>query len=315
MIKIIVGILFFSLLYGCTESNSTEKVSVVASFYPIYDFTKNVGGDRVEVTTLIPHGTEPHEFEPSVSDIRKLSTADIFLYNGGGLEPWAENVINGLNNNDLYVKDTSLGISLLNSGNHEEHQTDNHLIQDVLEDEHHHIEGVDPHFWLDPKLAKIQVNNIRDALVKADPEGKSYYDLNAKNYNDKLDSLDAKIRATMARCKKHDILVTHATLGYFCKSYSCNQIAINGVDPEAEPSPSDLAKIIDQARENNISVVFFETLIDPRSAQTISEEINGSVLAFNSVHGLTKEEELSGEDYLSLMEGNLANIKKGLECE
>jgi zinc transport system substrate-binding protein len=309
MLMACVLLAFTMMLAGCTESaqqHGNGKIIVVASFYPIYDFAKNVGGDRVEVTTLIPMGVEPHEFEPTASDIRKLSEADVFLYNGAGMEPWADSIVKGVEREDLIVADTSAGITLLSSQGHDEHEGDG--------EEHAHAGGFDPHFWLDPVLAKAQINNIRDALIEADPDGKEYYENNAATYNAKLDSLDNEIRTVMLNCTKHDILVTHATLGYFCKRYGCNQIAINGVDPEAEPSPSDLAMIIDQAKEKNVSVVFFESMIDPRSAQTIAKEINGSVLAFNSVHGLTAEESAAGEDYISLMQGNLANIKNGLEC-
>ncbi len=300
---------FTIMLAGCTESTPQQadgRIKVVASFYPVYDFARNIGGDRIEVTTLIPSGVEPHEFEPTASDIRKLSEADVFLYNGAGMEPWSESIVKGVERKNLIVADTSAGIPLLSSQGHEEHDGDG--------EGHAHAGAFDPHFWLDPVLAKAQVNNIRDALIEADPEGKAYYENNAASYNARLDSLDNEIRTTMSNCTKHEILVTHATLGYFCKRYGCNQIAINGVDPEAEPSPSDLAAIIDQAKEKNVSVVFFESMIDPRSAQTIAKEINGSVLAFNSVHGLTPEESAAGEDYISLMEGNLANIKNGLEC-
>jgi len=308
---VVTGLLlaFSIILTGCTESAPQDhggKLKVVASFYPIYDFAKNVGGARVEVTTLIPSGIEPHEFEPTASDIRALSDADVFLYNGAGMEPWADRVIQNVGRSDLVVADTSKGITLLESDGAEHDGTGEGLGQSG---------GHDPHIWLSPDLAKIQVNNIRDALAQADPEGKADYEKNAAEYNARLDALDSKIMAAMANCTKKDILVTHATLGYFCQRYGCEQIAITGVDPEAEPTPADLAAIIDQAKERNVSAVFFESMIDPRSAQTISSEINGSVFAFNSVHGRTPEEAAAGEDYISLMEGNLANIKIGLECE
>ena len=292
------------MLAGCTDrtiQRGDGKVRVVASFYPLYDFAKNVGGDRVRVTTLIPMGLEPHEFEPTVSDIVSLSEADVFIYNGAGMEPWAERIVQSANHSGLVVADTSRGITLLKSGSPESAGGAG--------------AGIDPHIWLSPSLAKVQVDNIRDALSEADPEGKAYYEKNAAAYNARLDALDSEIMAAMDNCSKKNILVTHATLGYFCRRYGCTQLAITGVDPEAEPSPADLAKIIDQARENNVTAVFLESMIDPRAAQTISSEINGSVLTFNSVHGLTPEEEAAGDGYISLMEGNLANIKIGLGCE
>ncbi len=296
--------------------NNESRLKVVASFYPLYDFAQNVGGERADVSTLIPMGVEPHEFEPTASDIRSLAEADVFIYNGAGMEPWAARTVAGAGNSGLMVIDTSKGIELLEaSGEHGHEEEGGEEEEHGHEAEgHHHEGGVDPHFWLDPNLVKIQVANIRDAFIAADPEGRDEYQKNAAAYIAKLDALDSRIRLAMANCSKTDILITHATLRYFCHEYGCNQIAISGIDPEAEPSPSDLASIINQARARNISAVFFESMIDPRSAQTISEEINGAALTFNSVHGLTKEEIESGEDYISLMDANIENIKKGLDC-
>jgi zinc transport system substrate-binding protein len=286
------------LLFGCAQTNESAgngKLKVVASFYLMYDFAKNVGGDRVELTTLIPPGVSPHEFEPTPSAIRQLSDADVFIMNGAGMESWVPNLLEGVSNEKLLVVDTSSGIPLVSSQDSD-------------------VTGSDPHIWLDPVLAKRQVIAIKEALVKADPAGKEYYEQNAAAYEAKLDSLDSKIRAEMATCRKKDILITHATLAYFCKEYGCTQIPIEGVSEEGEPSPAELAKIIDQARAQNVTAVYFENLISPRSSQTIASEINGQVLMFNTVHGVTPEEQALGENYISLMEENLANIKKGLDC-
>lgn len=306
-----LAVVIMLAMAGCTgaqQSVPAGKLKVVASFYPIYDYAKNVGGERIEASMLIPSGVEPHEFEPSVSDIRSISEADVFIYNGADMEPWADRVVGGAGNENLTLVDTSRGIALLESGAGHEHH---HETAEAGEDEHG---GHDPHFWLDPNLAKIQVANIRDGLIAADPEGKQYYEKNAAAYMAKLDSLDSRISAAMSGCAKQEFLVTHATMGYFCARYGCEQVAITGVDPEAEPSPADLAAIIDQAREHGINAVFVESMMDPRSATTISNEIGGTVLTLNSVHGLTAEEAASGEDYISLMDANLANIKKGLDC-
>lgn len=285
------------LLAGCIQQGQHDsgKLKVVATFYPLYDFAKNVGGERVEVVTLIPPGVEPHEFEPTPSAIKQLADADVVIYNGAGMEPWLPKLLEAVDNKKLIAVDTSSGMELLSSQNSDE-------------------PGNDPHIWLDPVLAKKQVEDIRDAFIRADPAGKEYYERNAAAYSAKLDSLDAKFRATMASCKKRDILVTHATLAYFCKEYGCNQIPITGINPEAEPSPGDLANIIRQAKEKSISVVFFESLINPKSAQTIADEIGGRVSSFNSVHGLTAEEKKNSDDYISLMEGNAGRLSEALEC-
>ena len=239
---VLVLLVSFALLFsGCVSPPSQQngKLKVVASFYPVYDFAKNVGGNRVEVTSLIPAGVEPHNFEPTPSAIKQLSEADVFIMNGAGIEKWAPSLIEGVGNKKLVVVDTSKGISLLSSQD-----------PDTV--------GSDPHIWLNPVDAKKQVEAIKDAFIAADPEGKAYYEANAAAYSAKLDSLDAQFRALLPTCKKKDILITHATLAYFCQEYGCRQIPIEGVSEEGEPSPAELASIVDQARAQNVTAVYFE---------------------------------------------------------
>jgi len=298
--SLIIGIVIISILLvtGCTTNTPQEnnKLKVIASFYPMYDFAKNVGGDRVEVRSLIPLGVEPHEYEPAPQDIKDLSTANILVLNGVIETSWAPRLVEGINNNNLIVIDTSKDIQLISS-------------QDADEP------GNDPHIWLDPLLAKKQVIAIRDSFIRADPAGKEYYTKNADQFIQKLDSLDTDFRSTFATCQKKDVLITHATLVYFCKEYGCNQVPVEGVNAEGDPSPAVLAEIIIQAKEKNITTVFVENLMNPKSAKTLAEEIHGKVLVFNSIHGLTEDEQNSGENYLSQMRENIATIKTGLDCK
>ncbi|MCX6770775.1 MAG: metal ABC transporter substrate-binding protein [Candidatus Micrarchaeota archaeon] len=286
------------LLFGCTaqpQPQNSGKLKVVASFYPMYDFAKNVGGDRVEVTSLIPAGVEPHDFEPTPSDIKTLSSARVLVLNGVIEDTWAPKLLEGIDNPNLTVVDASKGVQLVAS-------------------EDADMPGNDPHIWLDPVDAKIQVANIRDALEKADPAGKDYYEADANAYMAKLDKLDAEFRATMAICKNKNMIITHATLAYFCKEYGCNQVPVEGVNAEGEPTPVVVAAIVDQAKAKNITVVFVEKLYSPKVAQTIASEIGGKVAVFNTLHGLTPEEQQRGEDYLSQQEENVATIKANLDC-
>ncbi len=297
--ELILVLLVFLCLFGCLDSSQNqpknEKIMVVASFYPLYDFAKNVGGDRINVSIMIPAGVEPHEYEPSPSDIIQLTNANLFIYNGAGLESWAPKLLEGINNSDLIVVNTSKNISLIDSQDND-------------------VPGSDPHVWLSPVLAKIQVESIKNALIEADPAGKSFYEQNTLTYLNKLDILDTNFRQVFATCKKKDILITHATLAYFCKEYGCNQVPVEGVNAEGEPSPAALAAIIDQAKAKNITTVFVESLINPKSAQTIANDIKGTVAVFNSVHGVTQEEEQNGKNYLSLMQENIKIIKNNLNC-
>ncbi|MDD5337283.1 MAG: metal ABC transporter substrate-binding protein [Candidatus ainarchaeum sp.] len=290
-------IAFGLMLFGCTSQpqQTDGRLKVVASFYPLYDFASNVGGNRVEVSTMIPTGVDVHEFDPSPSDIKAVADADVFIYNGAGLEPWVPNLLSGVNSRKLIAVDASSGIQLLNS-------------QDPG------VSGSDPHIWLDPVLAKKQVANIRDAFIQKDPAGRDYYTSNAAAYMAKLDNLDAELRAEFPTCEKKDILITHATLAYFCKEYGCRQIPIEGVSEQGEPSAGEIVRIIQQAKADNVTVVFFESLINPQSAQVIAQEINGTIATFNSLHGLTPAQQQAGENYLSLMQANVEAIKKALVC-
>ncbi len=304
------------LLFGCVSQPAAGapqeegKLKVVASFYPMYEFSKSVGGERASVSVLVPPGVEPHNFEPTPSAIKQLSEADIFVLNGAGMEhSWAHGLIEGLGNGKLVVVEASEGVELIAASEHQ-HEAEG----DAHEEEGHSHGEYDPHVWLSPKLAQRQVENIRDAFIAADPEGREYYRANAAAYNAKLDALDAEFRAAFSACKKKEMLITHATLGYFCREYGCIQIPIEGVSHEGEPSPAGLVKIVEQARAHNVTAVYFESLISPKSAQTIAGEIGGKVLVFNSVHGVTAEDEARGAGYMPLMEENLQGIREGLNC-
>jgi len=287
------------LLAGCfgggAPAPGNGKLLVVASFYPLYDFARNVGGDRVAVSVLIPPGVEPHDYEFSPSDARNVGDADVFLYNGAGLEPWVTQLLEGIGNPDLRAVDTSANVSLVSSQDPD-------------------APGSDPHVWLDPILAKKQVEAIRNAFIEKDPDGAAEYEANAAAYLAKLDALDAALRSGLAHCQRRDVFITHATLAYFCKEYDCAQFPIEGVNAEAEPLPGDLASFIRKAKADNATTVFAEPQFDPRAAQTIASEINGSVAVFNSVHGLTAQQQAAGEDYISLMNENVQALINGLGC-
>ena len=294
-------------LFGCTSQSEpfslsstspNTKLQVVASFYPLYEFAKEVGGNKTDVFVLIPPGAEPHDFEPTPGDIRKNAAADVFIYNGAGFEPWVQKIIDGAGSSSLIVVDTSKTILSSND------QTSSSV-------------NPDPHFWLDPILAKKQVDAIAEAFSQKDPGSRDYYIANAAAYKSKLDSLDSRIRTSLflSNCTKKDILITHATLEYFCSRYGCNQIAISGINPEAEPTPADLANIINQAKAKNITSVFFERLLNPRAANTIASELGGQALVFNSIHGLSEGEQLRGQNYITLMDENRISMEKALGCK
>jgi zinc transport system substrate-binding protein len=275
-------------------SNIRDKVRVVASFYPIFEFVKKVGGDRVEVTNLIPVGIEPHDFDPAIQQIQNAQSADMVVFNGAGLE--GERL---LNMNANFVLDTSKGLNLT-----------------TVSDEHTKDGGpLDPHIWLDPLLAKQQVEQIRDGLIRIDPKNAEYYNINANSFITELDDLDRTIRERLSYCEKKDFIAFHDAFSYFADRYGLTQHSIQGLSPEAEILPQRLQQIIGLTMDMGLDTIYSEELADPRLANVIAQEIpNGKVLVLSPIEGISKEEQNTGIGYLDKMDENIENLRLGLKC-
>ena len=276
-------------LAGCAQE--TEGLQVVASFYPMADFAAKVGGDRVRVTTMVPSGTEPHDWEPSPMDIVNLNKAKVFVFSGAGMEHWAEDVLNSLDNRELISVEASSGVGLLEEGG----------------------EHGDPHVWLDPQNAKIQMANIRDALAAADPAGKDAYQANYERVAAELDNLDAEFKSALSGLPNRDVVVAHEAYGYLCRAYGLNQTAIEGLSPDSEPDPARVARIIDFARERAVRVIFFEELVSPKVAESIAVQVGAETDVLSPLEGLSEAEAAAGDDYFSVMRKNLQALVNALK--
>ncbi|MEM3100404.1 MAG: zinc ABC transporter substrate-binding protein [Candidatus Nitrosotenuis sp.] len=285
------------------SAQEPSKIKVVASFYPLYEFSKNVGGQTAEVSTFIPIGIEPHDWEPSTGDLLRLKKAHMFVYNGAGMEPFVEKLVDsGEYQNVLFVETV--------------HQIELIETKDVHSEENEHDSNLyDPHIWLDPILAKHQVETIKNAMIQVDPNNAQHYEDNAARYLTELDSLDSKIVAELSKCKKDTIVTFHTAFSYFANRYGIKTFALSGVAPESEATASDLKNIVDFVKENDINVIFAEELIDPKLVTTLADEAGVQVLTLSPLEGLSKEELAKGTTYLDKMEENLQNIKIALECQ
>lgn len=270
------------------------KLKIVASFYIPYEFAKSVGGDRVAVKNLVPAGAEPHDFEPSPVDIRALEEAQVFVYNGASMEPWVARVLSIVKNRDkLVVIEATRGLPL-RKADEEEFE-------------------FDPHVWTDPILAKEMVKNIRDGLITADGAGGPFYTENAKNYNARLDALDAQIREGLKACRLRDFIISHRFMDYFAARYSLTAHALSGLEP-SEPTPQRLAELIRLGKEKGIKYIFAERSDALKALAVLARELGAQILTLNIGHSVTEEDERAGKNYLVLMEENLKNLRIGLEC-
>ncbi len=298
------------MLAGCgnnennANSNDGDKLNVVTTFYPMYEFSRQVGGEYANVTALIPAGAEPHDWEPSAQDMVKVKEADIFVYNGI-VEGWVDDALSSAANDKRVVVEASNGISLMEGLPEEEEGEEEHA---------HEEEGpiLDPHVWLDPVLAQKEVASIEAAFEQADPANKDAYKKNADAYIAKLQELDETYKAGLKDVKRKEFVTQHAAFGYLAKQYGLTQVPIAGLSPEQEPAPDDLANIIAFAKENQVKTIFFETLVEPKIAQVVADEIGAKTDVLNPLEGLTDEEQKNNLDYIGIMKNNLEALKKAL---
>jgi len=278
-----------------------KKLEVVTTLFPLYDMAKHIGADKAEVSLLLPPGVEAHSFEPRPSDIVKINKADIFVYTGKFMEPWAEDVIEGAVNKNLIVVDASRGTK---------------MIPGVSRDAEEPSGWFDPHIWLDFGNAEIMVKNIVQAFQFKDRAHKDFYGQEAEDYINKLTALDTSYRMTLATCKDRKIVYGgHYAFGYMAKRYGLKYLAAQGVSPDAEPTANDLVRLVEQIKKDKIKYIFYEELTSPRIAETIAGETDAKLLLLNAAHNLSRDQFEQGLSFFDILKRDLDNLRVGLECK
>jgi zinc transport system substrate-binding protein len=302
-LAILIVIAAGAWIYWNQQGSSNNKLQVSASFYPVYYFASEIGGEKVQVKNIVPSGTEPHDYEPTPQDIVELQKSDLVVINGAGFEPWIENLKEDLGSQTIVTSST--GIELL-TGQEEEHEGE----------EEGEAEGElkDPHVWLSPKQAAKQIENILAGFISVDPGNKTFYEENATRLKTKLAELDNNFSQGLSNCSQRNFVTSHVAFAYLAKDYGLTQVAISGISPEEEPSAARLAEIADFARKNNVKHIFFETLVSPALSETVAREVGAETLVLDPIEGISEDEINQGENYFTKMETNLANLKIALEC-
>jgi zinc transport system substrate-binding protein len=300
-IFIILAGSFFACAKQGQEPSQMKKLKVITTLFPLYDMAKNIGADKAEVSLLLPPGVEAHSFEPKPSDIVKINEADVFVYTGKFMEPWAEDVIKGAVNKNLIVVDASRGTK---------------MIPGVFHDADEPAGSLDPHIWLDFDNAKIMIKNIVQVFQFKDNAHKDFYEQKANDYSNELTELDTLYKTTLATCKDREIVCGgHYAFGYLAKRYGLKYLAAQGVSPDAEPTANDLVKLVEQIKKDKIKYVFYEELTSPKIAETIAGETNAKMLLLNAAHNLSRDQFEQGLSFFDILKGDLDNLKVGLECQ
>ena len=296
---IAVLVCMFSLanivLCGCDNKSTvtnSEIVNVSVSFDAMAEFVKAVGKDKVNITTIIPAGTEPHDFEPQAQDLVNLSSADIFVYNGLGMEKWADSAVQAAGNDNLIVVDASTGVN---------------AITNTEEDEISEHGQYDPHVWLSLKNAEIESKNILEALVKASPDNKDYFEKNYNLFYADLESLYTKYNDKFQTSANKSFVTGHAAFAYLCRDFGLVQNSVEDVFAEGEPTAQKLTELVEYCKDNNVKTVFVEEMVSPDVSQTLANEVGADVKTIYTIE--SSEADMS---YLARMEANLKEIYDSL---
>jgi len=291
---LVLCLLSASTLFSCAGKNQKSndgKIKVSVTFDAMKEFTQAVGGNKVEISTIIPDGTEPHDFEPKPRDIAALSSADVFVYNGMDMELWANNAITASGNKNLVSVEASKGVTPIDS-------TDSGTSSDRL---------YDPHVWISLKGAEIEVTNIKDALVKVDPSNSSYYEKNCADFISQLESLYKTYQVKFNAASTKDFVTGHAAFAYMCRDFGLKQNSVEDVFADGEPSAQKLKQLIDYCKANNVKTVFVEDMVSPAVSNTLASAVGAKVEKIYTI-----ESSEGGKTYIERMKDNLNEIYASL---
>jgi zinc transport system substrate-binding protein len=306
-----ICVLCLGVSYALAQETGS-KIEVVTTLFPTYDFCRQVGKDKVNVTLLLPPGVEAHAFEPKPHDIARINKADVFIYTGAAMEPWVEDILKGVSNKDLIVVDASMGIALMGGDDHTE-EGEHHEEEQGM----HHHGGKDPHIWLDLGNAQMMVSTIASALAAKDPANRDFYAANAGEYNAQLNDLDNRFKQTLSTAQHKTIIYAgHFAFGYFTKRYGLTHVSpYQGFSPDAQPRPRAIVELIKTMRVSGQKYVYFEELLDPKVARVIASETGASLELLSGAHNVSKDDLAKGVTFVQIMEKNLEKLKVGLVCQ
>jgi zinc transport system substrate-binding protein len=297
LIAVVVALVLAGTYVVVTSGPAAQGagVKVLTTFYPIYDYTRNIGGDRINVSLLVPMTLDVHAFDPTPSSVQAVATANLLIYNGAGLEPWIPNLVAAADNHGLVLVDSSANISLL-------------PVPPAFQKENRTI---DPHVWLDPVLAKQQVSNILKGLIRADPTNAAYFTANARAYEAKLDILHSEFLNLTANPATRYFVTFHEAFAYFAKEYNVTQIPIAGPFEE-DPTPSEIQNVIDAVRAHHLCYVGYESLTNPAIAQSIASQTNATLVRLDPIEGLSQTDQALGKTYLLKMQDDFTSFALAL---
>ena len=299
-----------------TSGAKDGTLTVMASFYPLQYLAEKIGGEHVTVTSLTPAGAEPHDLELSPKTVDALSSADAVIYLAGFQSAVDEAIEQQA---PKTVIDVSPAVQLVEAGvdaNHPSEEEDEGTDEaqsseaDGHED-HHHDMSADPHFWLDPVRMASAATLVGDKLAEANPANAEMYKTNAKALKDELTSLGNDLVSKTSTCQIKTFVTAHTAFGYLADRTGLTQVGISGLDPDSSPSPARLAEISQIAKDQGVTTIFTEALIDPKIAQTLADDLGITTAVLDPIESQTDP----SKDYSGVMNDNINALTKALNCQ
>lgn len=321
LISLMLGVFFTFTACGdktTKPEDESVKVRVGVTIYPLKYFTEAIGGDKVDVFSIIPDGSDAHSFDPKPMDLKDLNNTDIFVYNGLGMEEWIDSILNTLEGTDVKKVEASNGIvalSAIGDNDHEHEEESDH--EHAEEGDHEHAEesdhdhnhgGSDPHVWLSLTDAIVQAENIKNALTQVDQENKDYYEENYNNLVKEFTSLKDEYLLKFNSISNKNFVTGHAAFGYLCRDFGLIQSSIADVFGEGELTPKDLEALMEYSKANNVKVIFSESTASEKEAETLAKEVGARV---EKIYALETQED--GMNYIDAMRYNLETIYNALK--
>lgn len=309
-------------LAGCStqsaggSSDESDGVTVLASFYPLQYVAQQIGGDLVTVDNLTPPAAEPHDLELSPAQVREVGTADLVVYLSG-FQNAVDEAIEARAPEHVVDAADAAGLVEHAEEAEEEHagETEEEHAEHAEEGDEHGHGATDPHFWLDPSRLAAVGKVVADELAAADPEHADEYAAGAQRLGQQLDELDQEFADGLAACQGATLVTSHAAFGYLADRYALEQVGISELDPEVEPSPARLREIGDIVEERGIKTLYSETLVSPKVTETLASDLGVNTAVLDPLEGLSEEATAAGDDYVTVMQANLAALEEGLVCE
>lgn len=324
-VQFFTSILIVLFLAACNSNNVQKaekgseegKLTVYTTIYPLQYFTDRIGGENVTIKNIVPPGVDAHTVEVDLKTMADLAKSDAFIHTGTGLEGYVDSVVDSVKEKEVLMVNSTENVNFMASNavkthseeeSNEEHDKEN----EAGHDEHADELDIDPHVWLDPERSIIIAENIKNALVKLQPENKEEFENNFADLKSDLEELDYEFENMVNQSKIKTFIVSHSAYGYWDDAYGLKQIGISGLSPTDEPSQKQLVEVIDLVKDNNLKYIFFEPNLTNKISEIVKNETGTKTLVLNNLEAISDENIKNNEDYFELMKMNIQNLQQAL---